>query len=157
MPVEAATPEELAALAELITEWAEGERATNELVAAVDRDPEAGRWYVRLNGENKRFITVWLTLRERTLHYETQFMPAPEENIKECFEFLLRVNARLYGMRFALGAEDAVYLVGQMPVSAVDGGELDRLIGSSWTYVEQYFPPAMSLGYASQYRRPKAP
>jgi hypothetical protein len=157
VPVEAATPEELAALAALITQWAEGEHATNDLVAAVDRDPETMRWYVRLNGENKRFITVWLTLRERTLHYETQFMPAPEENIEECFEFLLRVNARLYGMRFALGAEDAVYLLGQMPVTAVDGDELDRLIGSSWTYVEQYFPTAMSLGYASQYRRPARP
>jgi hypothetical protein len=44
-----------------------------------------------------------------------------------------------------------------MPVTAVDGDELDRLIGSSWTYVEQYFPTAMSLGYASQYRRPAGP
>lgn len=155
MSVEPATPEELDALSDLITRWAEGERATNALVAAVDRDADAGRWYVRLNGESKRFITVWLTLRQRTLHYETQFMPAPEENIAECFEFLLRVNNRLYGMRFALGAEDAVYLVGQMPVSAVDEAELDRLIGSAWTYVEQYFAPAMSLGYASQYRRPR--
>lgn len=155
MPVGPATREELAQLADLITRWAEGERETNALVAAVDRDPDAGRWYVRLNGENKRFITVWLTLRERTLHYETQFMPAPEENLEQCFEFLLRVNSRLYGMRFALGAEDAVYLVGQMPVTAVDDDELDRLIGSAWTYVEQYFPAAMSLGYASQYRRPR--
>jgi len=154
VPVEPATPEELTALAELITRWADGERETNSLVAAVDRDAGAGRWYVRLNGESKRFITVWLTLRQRTLHYETQFMPAPEENVSECFEFLLRVNARLYAMRFALGAEDAIYLVGQMPVHAVDEDELDRLIGASWAYVEQYFPPAMSLGYASQYRRP---
>ena len=154
MPVGAATPEELEALARLISEWAEGERDTNALVAAVDRDAEAGRWYVRLNGEMKRFITVWLTLRERTLHYETQFMPAPEENVKECFEFLLRVNARLYGMRFSLGPEDAVYLTGQMPVTSVDPDELDRLIGSAWTYTEQYFPVAMSIGYASQYRRP---
>jgi hypothetical protein len=154
VPLDAASPEELAVLAELITRWAEGERETNALVAAVDRDAEAGRWYVRLNGENKRFITVWLTLRQRTLHYETQFMPAPEENIEQCFEFLLRVNARLYGMRFALGAEDAVYLVGQMPLGAVDDDELDRIIGSAWAYVEQYFPAAMSLGYASQYRRP---
>ncbi len=104
-----------------------------------------------MRGEEKAVITVWLTLGQRTLQYETYFMPAPEENVAACYEYLLRANTRLFAMRFAIGAEDAVYLVGQMPLSAVDDDELDRIIGSAYAYSEQYFRPAMSIGYASKF------
>ena len=153
MPVERASDEDLAALQTLIDGWAARERETNPLLAAVDHDPELRRWYVRMRGEEKTVITVWLTLGERTLQYETYFMPAPEENISECFGYLLRVNTRLFGMGFAIGPEDAVYLVGHMPLSALDEAELDRIVGSAYAYSEQYFRPAMSLGYRSKFRR----
>jgi len=39
-------------------------------------------------------------------------MPAPEENVTEVLEYLLRRNNALYAMAFSLGTEDAVYLVG---------------------------------------------
>ena len=152
MPVGAATPEELEELAAVIDRWTAAERDTNPVVAAVDFDPEPRRWYVRLRGEEKSFTTVWLTLRQRTLHYETYFMPAPEENVEALYEYLLRANMRLFAMRFAIGAEDAVYLVGQMPLSAVDTEELDRIVGATYAYAEQYFRPAMSIGYASRFR-----
>jgi hypothetical protein len=122
-------------------------------VVAVDRQPDIGRWYLRLHGEEKDFVTVWLTVRQRTLHYETQVMPAPETNIGETFEYLLRRNGDLHQMRFSLGAEDAVYLVGEVPVAAVNDEELDRIIGSSLAYVDAYFPTAMTIGFAGRYRR----
>jgi Putative bacterial sensory transduction regulator len=146
-----ASDAELALFAALIDDWAAREAATNPLLAAVEHDPEQRRWYVRMRGEEKAVITVWLTLGQRTLHYETYFMPAPEENAVACYEYLLRANARLFAIRFAIGAEDAVYLVGQMPLSAVDYDELDRIIGSAYAYSEQYFRPAMSIGYASRF------
>ena len=153
MPVGRASDAELAALTDLIHGWAEREKTENPLVLAVDHDPDLHRWYVRMRGEEKSVITVWLTLRERTLHYETYFMPAPEEQVEACFEYLLRANSRLFAMRFAIGAEDAVYLVGQLPLGAIDEEELDRIVGSAYAYSEQYFAPAMSIGYASQFRR----
>ena len=152
MSVGPAGRDELDRIASLIEAWAGRELETNDLLVAVDREPELDRWYLRMRGEDKEFITVWLTLRERTLQYETYFMPAPEENLEACWEYLLRVNVRLFGMRFAIGDEDAVFLLGQMPVSAVDEDELDRILGASWAYSEQYFRPAMSIGYASKYR-----
>ena len=91
-------------------------------MVAVDRQEELGRWYLRLTGEEKDFVTVWLTVRQRTLHHETQVMPAPEVNVAETFEYLLRRNADLHQMRFALGSEDAVYLVGEVPVAMVTRG-----------------------------------
>ncbi|MGI8493521.1 MAG: YbjN domain-containing protein [Acidimicrobiales bacterium] len=156
MPVERASAGELAALRGLVCDWADDARATNPLVAAIDRDPELDRWYIRMHGEEKAAITVWLTLRERTVHFESYFMPAPEERVEACYEYLLRANTRLFAWRFAIGGEDAVYLVGQLPFGAVDREELDRVIGSAYAYSEQYFPSAMSIGYASKYRRKSA-
>ena len=153
MPVGPASPEELAALEDLIDRWTASERDTNEIVAAVDQDRAERRWYVRLRGEEKATFTVWITLRERTVHYESYFMPAPEENVDALYEYLLRANMKLFGMRFGVGLEDAVYLVGQMPLSAVDEAELDRIVGSVYAYTERYFRPAMSIGYASKLRK----
>ncbi|HEX2850023.1 MAG TPA: YbjN domain-containing protein [Acidimicrobiales bacterium] len=152
MPVDPASDAELDALGEVITRWAEGQRDTNDMIQAVDRMPEQRRWFIRIRGEEKTVTTVWLWLRERTLHYESQFMPAPEENREAVFEMLLRLNARLFAMRFAIGDEDAVYLVGQLPWAAVDEDEIDRIVGATYAYSEQWFRPAMRLGYASKFR-----
>jgi hypothetical protein len=152
VPVERFTKAALDDLAQRIERWAAKELIESPVIAAIDHDPEQRRWFIRIKGEEKTVTTVWLTLRERTLHYETHFMPAPEENIQELYELLLRANARLFGMRFAIGDEDAIFLVGQMPLGAVDEDELDRIVGSTYAYAEQYFRPAMSIGYASKFR-----
>jgi hypothetical protein len=128
--------------------------AANPLIAHIEPVPQERRWLVRMRGEDKAIITVWLTVSERTLRYETYFMPAPEENVAACFEYLLRVNARLYGMKFEIGDEDAVYLAGQIPLAAIDERELDRIVGSSYAYTEQYFRAALAIGFASLAGRP---
>lgn len=151
MPVEPASAAELASLEALIDTWAVNSLGTNPLLAAVDRDPELRRWYVRMHGEDKAIITVWLTLRERTLHFETYFMPAPEEQRERCFEYLLRANQGSFAWRFAIGGEEAVYLVGSLPTSSIDTEELDRIIGSGYAYSEQHFRSAMRIGYATRF------
>ncbi len=131
--------------------------AGGALVAAERHDVTDGtasdRWYLRFRGEEKDVITVWLTLQQRTLHHEVQFMPAPEENLAGTYRYLLRRNADLFEMAFCLGDEDAVYLVGRVPAALVDDDELDRIAGSSLHYVDEHFPTAMTLGFGSAYRR----
>ena len=147
------TVDELDQLEARIDAWLAGELVDNPVVAAVDRgEPEERRWYVRLRGEQKETFTIWFTLGQRTLHYETYVMPAPVENLAEFYEHLLRRNLKLYGAAFAIGPEDAVFLVGQIGAGAVDEGELDRLLGSIFVWVEQFFRPAMRIGYASVFK-----
>ena len=152
-------PEEREAVCTLIDAWAGRELAAGGALVAVDRQPGgdpltgAPRWYLRLRGDEKEFVTVWLTLRQRTLRHETQFMPAPETNIEATWEYLLKRNADLIGMSFALGEEDAVYLVGRVPVARVDDEELDRIVGASLAYTDECFPTAMAIGYEGRYRR----
>ena len=149
----AATTAELDEIEGRIDEWLAEQLATNPVVAAIDRDEgDARRWFVRLRGEQKDTFTVWFTLRQRTLHYETYVMPAPEEQFEAFYEHLLRRNLKLFGAAFAIGPENAVFLVGQLPVDALDEGELDRILGSMFAYVEQFFRPALRIGFASHFK-----
>ena len=151
MADELATPEQLAVTEALIARWLDEQLAENPAVAAIDREPAERRWYVRLRGEEKEVFTLWLTLGQRTLQYETYVMPAPEENHAAFYEHLLRRNRSFNGMAFCVGDEDALFLVGQLPVGAVDDGELDRILGSMYAYVERCFRPALRIGYASRF------
>ena len=144
----------LAALEARIDSWLAAQLAENPVVAAVERDTESGerRWFVRVRGEQKDVFTIWLHLDQRTLHYETYVMPAPEENHAAFYEHLLRRNRKLYGAAFAVGEENAIFLVGQMANDAVTDDELDRVLGSLYAWVEQFFRPAMRIGYASRFK-----
>lgn len=143
-----------AKVAQLIDDWSTRQVDHNPVVAAVDHDPDQLRWYVRLLGEEKSVITVWMTLGQRNLRTETYMMPAPETNVGATYEYLLRRNATLSGMHFALGPEDAVYLVGRYPLESVDGPELDRILGAAYSWCDDSFPIAMAIGYAGKYHRP---
>jgi Putative bacterial sensory transduction regulator len=155
MTTDPSTEAELAALAGRIEDWLARQLAENPVVAAVERDEESGerRWFVRVLGEAKDVFTIWFHLRQRTLHYETYVMPAPEENEGTLYQHLLRRNLKLYGAAFAIGEEEAIFLVGQIANSAVDYDELDRILGSLYQWVEQYFQPALRIGFASRFSR----
>ncbi len=152
MTTPAHTDAELDEVEAAIDRWLDVQLDENPTFVAVEPG-EAGerRRYVRMRGEAKDVITIWLTLRQRMLHYETYVMPAPEENERELYELLLRRNDGLVGAHFSIGHEDAVYLRGALPVGAVSDAELDRIVGSVYAYVERCFPSAIRLGFASKF------
>lgn len=135
-----------------ISEWLAGFAARDGVIVAIDRGgPDEHRWYVRMRGVEKEFTTVWLTLGQRTLRYETYVMPAPEENGEMLWENLLRRNERLTGVHFSIGVEDAVFLRGELPNRVINEAELDRVIGTLWSTVEQVFPSIIRIGFASRF------
>ena len=146
----------LAVIERQIDEWLAKLKIADDVILAIDHgDPDPAyraRWYVRMKGETKDFITVWLTLGQRTLRYETYVMPAPEENIAEFNENLLRRNDKLIGVHFSLGLEDAVYLRGELALSGLAESEVDRIVGSVYAHVEQCFRPLLSIGFASRFK-----
>ena len=121
-------------------------------IAAVDRDPDgARRWFVRMLGEEKEFTTVWLTLGQRTLRYETYVLPAPEEQHEVLYEHLLRRNDRLTGAHFSIGVEDAVFLRGEIPVDWATRAEVDRILGTLYATVEQCVTGLLRIAFASRF------
>ncbi len=141
----------------LLQEWSQSWRESGVLRAlestGVPDERGHHRWLIRLAGEEKDFITLWLSLRQRTVHVEAQLMPAPEECLAEVYRYLLVKNGDLKVLHLALGPEDAVYLVGHFPVDELDAEMLDDICGAALHYVDEIFPTAMSIGLGSLYRR----
>jgi hypothetical protein len=135
-----------------ITSWLMSMMERNETIVAVDRgEPDEHRWYVRMHGEEKEFTTVWFTLGQRTLQFETYVMPAPEENAEQLYEHVLRRNESLVGVHFSIGIEDAIFLRGELPLRMVDEDELDRVVGTLYATVERIFPTIIRIGFASHF------
>ena len=149
---EPASPAELDRVEARIDAWLAEATASNPVVAAVERgEPGERRWYVRVHGEEKDVYSIWFTLGQRTLAYETFLMPAPEENQAVLYEHLLRRNLKLYGVQLAIGAEDAIFLVGHVPVAHVDDDVLDWVLGTVYAAVELCFRPAIRIGFATKF------
>lgn len=145
-------PEQLADLDQRVAGWLAELAAEHDHILAVDRtDDGAVRWHVRMRGDDKEFTTVWLTLGQRMLRYETYVIPAPEENAAELYEHLLRRNGGLVGAHFSIGIEDAVFLRGEMPVAQVSLAELDRALGTLYAQVEQCFQSLLRIGFRSRF------
>ena len=139
-------------LARQIDEWLATYNENNPLCLAVGRDPDDDmHWFVRMQGEEKEFTTVWLRLGQRTLRYETYVMPAPEENAAELFEAALRRNDKLVGAHFSIGVEDALFLRGELLLSSVNEPEFDRVLGTLYAAVERHFPTLIRIGFASRF------
>ncbi|WP_394944503.1 YbjN domain-containing protein [uncultured Ilumatobacter sp.] len=147
---------ELVVLQRQIDEWLGELDAGHDHIAAVERVAEAGsesgvRWLVRMHGEEKDFTTVWLTLGQRTLKYETFVMPAPEENHADLYEHVLRRNDGLAGVRFSIGAEDGIFLRGELPARHVDLDAIDQALGLLYANVERCFKGLLRIGFASRF------
>ena len=94
MTKDPASPQELDQLTTVLESWMAEQVAENPVVATWERLPGSERrWFLRVTGESKDVYTIRWHLRQRTLHYETYFMPAPEENAEELYGHLLRRNA----------------------------------------------------------------
>lgn len=142
----------LADLAASIDGWLAELADEYDHIVAVDRNDEDGvRWYVRMRGEDKEFTTVWLTLGQRTLRYETYVMPAPEEQAEQLYEHVLRRNDTLVGAHFSIGIEDAIFLRGEIAVGQVTLAELDRILGTLYAQVEQCFQALLRIGFRSRF------
>ncbi len=115
-----------------------------------DRPPA---WYVRFSGEAKANYSAEFTLNQRSLHFSTYFIPPPEENQNDFHRHLLQRNTKLFGMAFVVGQEDAIYIEGRLPNRLImEDGELDRILGSLFSYTEEFFPTAAKIGFASRFK-----
>jgi hypothetical protein len=62
-------------------------------------------------------------------------------------------NAAMYGLAYAINELGDIYLVGRLPLDAVNPQELDRILGSVLQYSDSAFNPLLELGFANAIRR----
>jgi hypothetical protein len=110
-------------------------------------------YVVTLPGQNKLKTACNLIVGEHALRIEAFVMRQPDENREELWAWLLRRNARMYGVAFAIDGPGDVYLTGRLSLHAVTADELDRLLGAVVTYADESFNPMLEIGFGTSILR----
>ncbi|GAB1643278.1 YbjN domain-containing protein [Krasilnikovia sp. MM14-A1259] len=117
-------------------------------------DPTGDRGYaVTLPGTHKLKTVCNLIVGEHALRVEAFVMRRPDENHEQLWAWLLRRNARMYGVAFSIDAVGDVYLTGRVRLTGLDEDELDRLLGAVVTYADESFDTMLEIGFGSAIRR----
>ncbi len=146
-----------ARLNDRLSQWAGAWTAEGQAVEIDHHDGPDSRghvhWLVRLRGEEKDVITVWISLRQRSVHVETEVVPAPEIGHEALYRYALVRNAELRGVHLAIGPEAALYLVATVPEAELTEERLDEVMAAVATYVDELYPTMMTMGFAWYRRR----
>ena len=115
--------------------------------------PGEGQFFVTLPGTHKLATNCWLVVGRHALLIEAFVCRRPDENAEEFLRFLLRRNAKTYGVAFSVDAAGDVYLVGRLPLSAVTPADVDTLLGSDLQYSDESFDLLLEIGFVSSIKR----
>jgi len=110
-------------------------------------------YVVSLPGTHKLKTACNLIVGEHALRVEAFVMRRPDENHEQLWAWLLRRNARMYGVSFSIDAAGDVYLTGRVSLKGLDEDELDRLLGSVLTYADESFDTMLEIGFGASIRR----
>ncbi|WAZ22561.1 YbjN domain-containing protein [Streptomyces cinnabarinus] len=115
--------------------------------------PDPGTYVVKLPGTRKLSTTVSLLLGRHSLSLNAFVIRHPDENESGVHRWLLERNLKLYGVSYAVDHLGDVYVAAKLPLSAVTGEELDRLLGQTLEAADGAFNTLLELGFASAIRR----
>jgi len=134
--------------------------ALAEVVRSTLRDGELefeeadpGAFLVKLPGTHKLATMTWLVIGDHSLHVEAFFCRRPDESHDRFSRWLLARNAKMYAVAFSVDHHGDVYIVGRLPLSAVEPEELDRILGSVMTYSDEWFDKALEIGFRGSIER----
>ena len=132
---------------------------TAELIdrALKDRELDYTRrgevFTVELPGERKLKTTTMLNVGHHGVRIEAFVCRKPDENFEGVYKYLLRRNRRLYGVHYTIDKVGDIYLVGRMSLHAVNGDELDRVLGQTLEAADGDFNVLLELGFAESIKR----
>ena len=114
---------------------------------------EENTYLITLPGETKLQTHCALIIGDHSLSINAFVIRKPDENQGAVYEYLLKKNAAMYSVAFAINELGDIYLVGRLPLTAVTEQELDRVLGAVLQYSDTSFNPLLELGFASAIRR----
>ena len=115
--------------------------------------PSEHTFLVSLPGQTKLATHCALIVGDHTLSINAFVIRKPDENAGAVHAWCMTKNASMYGIAFATNELGDIYLVGRLPLGAVNEVELDRLLGSVLQYADSAFNPLLELGFADAIRR----
>jgi hypothetical protein len=128
----------------------------DEFLASHDLDHEQkneSTYLITLPGEAKQQTHCALIIGDHSLSVNAFVIRKPDENKAGVYEYLLTKNAGMYSVAFAVNELGDIYLVGRLPLKAVNEQEIDRILGAVLQYSDSSFNPLLELGFSSAIRR----
>lgn len=135
-------------------------RDLDALIAAALDDRELtyqrkapGRYFVSLPGIKKLQTNCWLIASRHSFVVEAFVCRKPDEAQAEVYGFLLRRNAKLYGVHYTIDKMGDIYLLGRTSPDLITADEIDRLLGQVLEAADGDFNTLLELGFASSIKR----
>ncbi|MFD9740881.1 YbjN domain-containing protein [Umezawaea sp. NPDC059074] len=114
---------------------------------------EPNKFFVTLPGTKKLQTNCWLVVGRHALLVEAFVCRKPDEAHEAVYRFLLRRNAKLYGVHYTVDTEGDIYLVGRIGLHAVTPDELDRVLGQVVEAADGDFNTLLEIGFAGAIQR----
>jgi hypothetical protein len=119
----------------------------------IDFEKNGNTFLVTLPGEKKLQTHCALVVGDHSLSINAFVIRKPDENEAAVHHWCMSKNAAMYGLAYAINELGDIYLVGRLPLDAVNPQELDRILGSVLQYSDSAFNPLLELGFANAIRR----
>ncbi|CAN2172681.1 T3SC_I_like domain containing protein [Candidatus Nanopelagicaceae bacterium] len=119
----------------------------------IDFEKSGKTFLVTLPGEKKLQTHCALVVGDHSLSINAFVIRKPDENEAAVHHWCMSKNASMYGLAFAINELGDIYLVGRLPLGAVNPQELDRILGSVLQYSDSAFNPLLELGFVNAIRR----
>jgi hypothetical protein len=119
----------------------------------IDFEKYGNSFLVTLPGEKKLQTHCALIVGDHSLSINAFVIRKPDENEAAVHHWCMSKNASMYGLAYAINELGDIYLVGRLPLDAVNPRELDRILGSVLQYADSSFNPLLELGFANAIRR----
>ena len=119
----------------------------------IDFEVEGNKFLITLKGEKKLQIHCALIVGDHSLSVNAFVIRKPDENEDRVHHWCMSKNAAIYGLAFAINQLGDIYLVGRLPLDAVNAQELDRILGSVLQYSDSSFNPLLEIGFTTAIRR----
>lgn len=116
-------------------------------------EPADGTFVAQLPGERKLRTTCSLVVGPHSVTVNAFLVRHPDENTDQVHSWLLRQNAKHPGLAYGIDPLGDVYIVGQLPLTAVTLDEIDRLLGRVLDTADSTFNTLLELGFATSIRR----
>ncbi len=108
---------------------------------------------VTLPGTRKLSTECALQIGTHDLDLRAFVARKPDQDHARVYRWLLERNLRLYAVRFSVDALGDIYLTARIALSAVDAGEIDRLLGAVAQTADDSFNQILELGFSDSIRR----
>ena len=119
----------------------------------IDFEKSGNNYFLTLPGERKLQTHCAIVVGDHSVSINAFVIRKPDENTEAVHEWLLKKNASMYCVAFALNELGDIFLVGRLPFHSITEKELDRVIGVVLQYSDSSFNPLLELGFSSAIRR----